>query len=380
MLGIARISKMSQWNGLPSGSKRRSHFTDPERLGSYRFPRQQSHTPQSSEASTSPHSSQEGQTPKSFGQLPSLTAGTGISSDVVGNRIDASAHASSSTMRLPATSPTSSATFTLPPIALPSPRRTSYANDSGNLLHQLGTDHLTTQTLQHENADLAAAYTQAQIYIADLDTKAQASHAENVKLAKERQTLTGKIRLLETQIEELEYSVQQTQKHTLAKDAQYSRIMDFSTRLQSQGAAESQAQKAERHEWAREKKSMQGVIESLKNEVNGLRKAHASYTNVTSSTPSPIDACPHGNDGNPDSLTESSSHGLIAEIEALRRTNARMEDALTGVRGENALLAECIGKLVGIEKTIHVRLEKAETARGLLDSRDDGGRGMTAKE
>lgn len=371
--GIARISKMSQWNRLPSGSKRRSHFTDPERSGSYHFsPRQQSRTSQSSESSTSPHSSQEGHTPKSFGQLPSLTAGTGISSDIVGNRIDASFHASLSNMRLPATSPTSSATFTLPPIALPSPRRTSYTIDTGNLPHQLGTDHLTTQTLQHENADLTAAYTRAQIYIADLDTKVQASHAENVKLAKERHKLTGKIELLETQLEELEHSVQQTQKHTVAKDAQYSRIMELSTRLQSRGAAESQAQEAEQHEWAREKKRMQSVIESLKDEVNGLRKAHASYAKVTGPPPSPIDdTCPHGNEGKPDSLTESASHRLIAEIEALRRTNARMKDALAGVREENAQLAECIGKLGSVEKTIQMRLQKVETARGLLDILDD---------
>lgn len=376
---------MSQWSRLSSGSKRRSQFTDPEQVGSYRFPPSHgSHTSQSSEASTSPHSSQEGHTLKTFGKLPSLTAGIGTSSDA-GNRIDASFHASPSTMWPPATSLTSSTKFTLPPIALSSAKPAPYTTDSDNPPHKLGADHLSTQTLQHENKDLATAYTQAQIYIADLDTRVQECHAENVKLAKERQRLTSKIELLEAQMEELEHSIQQTQKHTASKDAQYSRIMELSTRLQSQAAAESQARKAEQHEWSREKKSMQSVIQSLKNEVNGLRKAYASYTRLTDPSPSSIDDCFYSIEGNPDSLVESSSHGLIAEIEALRRANARMEDALVGVRGDKAQLVEYIEKLGSVEKSIRMRLQKAETARVAFDGHDDEEaaakeRGLTAKE
>ena len=378
MLGIARIFKMSQWNRLPSGLKRRSHFTDPEQLGSYRCPPPQySHTSQSSEASTSPHSSQEEYKPTTLRQLPSLTAGTGISSGIVGNRTDASSHASSFTTRLPTTSPTSSTNFTLPPIALSSPGPTTYTADSGNLPHKLGTDHY--QTPQHENIDLATAYNHAQIYIADLDTQIQASQAENVKLGKERQRLSGKIELLEAQLEELEHRIEHSQKHTVAKDAQYSCIMDLSTRLQSQGAAESQARKVEKQEWAWEKKSMQNVIESLRNEVTGLRTAYARCNRVTSSTPSSTDDCAHETGGNEDALAESSSQGLIAEIEALRRSNSRMKDALAGVGGDNAQLARYIEKLGSVEKRIQIRLEKEEEdGRGLLDMLDD--EGARAKE
>ena len=375
---------MSQWDRLPSGLKRRSHFTDPERLGSYRCPPQQySHTSQSSEASTSPHSSQEEYKPTILRQLPSLSAGTGISSGIIGNRTDASSHASSSTTRFPTTSPTSSATITLPPIALSSPGPATYTADSGNLPHKLGTDH--AQTLQHEHRDLATAYNHAQIYIADLDTQIQASHAENVRLGKERHRLTGKIELLEAQLEELEHRIQQTHKQTVAKDAQYSCIMDLSTRLQSQGAAESQARKVEQQEWARDKKSMQNVIESLRNEVTGLRTAYARCTGVTSSTPPPTDDCPHGTGGNGNPFPDSSSQGLIAEIEALRRSNARMEDALAGVGSDNAQLSRYIEKLGSVEQSIQIRLQKEGDARGLLDMLDDEGatakeRGLTAKE
>lgn len=379
MLDIAHISRMSQWDCLPPGSKRRSDFTDPERPGSYRFPpSQQSHTSQSSEASTSPQSSRGGQRPNAVGQLPSLTARIGISSDVVGTQTDASFHASSSKMRLPTPLPVSPATFVLPPMALSSPRPASYTPHSGSVPHNIGTDYLNMQTLQRENMDLASAYAQAEIYIADLDTKLQASHAENGKLAKERQRLAGKVELLEAQLEELEQSIQQIQEHTAAKDAQYLRIVEFSTRLQTQ---ESQARKAEQQEWSSEKRSMQSVIDSLKNEVKGLRKTYASYAKSTKVTTSRFDDYPEGIDGKPDLTAESLSHGLFPEMEALRRANAKMKDALAGVRGDNAQLTEYIGKLGSVEQNIQMHLQRMETARGTLDALGGGdGAWAAAKE
>lgn len=207
--------------------------------------------------------------------------------------------------------------------------------------------------LQRENADLASAYAQAQIYIADLDTKVQASRAENGKLAKERQILTGKIDLLEAQLEELEQSVQQTQEHTAARDAQYSRIVELSTMLQSQGTAE-------QHEWSSEKKTMQSAIDSLKTEVMGLRKAYASYAKSTNPSRSSVNDYPCGTEGHPNPSAEPSSYGLITEMEALKRANARMEDALTGVRGDNAQLAKCLEKLGSVERNMQVRLQRIE--------------------
>ena len=357
---------MSQWNRLPPGSKRRSDFTDPK--GPHDHLPQQSHTSQFSEAS--PHSSQEGQISKSVGQLPSLTARTEVSSDVVGTPTEAFLDGSSSKRRLPTPSSTSSTTFALPPMALPPPRPSS---QFGNPHHKVGIDNLTIQTLQRENADLTSAYAQAQIYIADLNSKVQASHAENGKLATERKRLMGKIEFLEAQLEELEQSIQQSEAHTAAKDAQYSRIVELSTRLQSQGAGESRVRKAERHEWSSEQKSMQSVIDSLKNEVKDLRKAYASYTKFTNPTPSPIDDYPHGTEGNPDSAAESSLHGLIVEMEALKRANVRLEGALVGVRGENAQLAEYVEKLCNVKNNIQMHVQKVQTAKGTLDVLDGDG-------
>ena len=143
LLDVVRISRMSQWDRPPPGSKRRSDFTDSGRPGSYQvsFPRH-SHTSQSPEVSTSPHSYQEGQTPKTVRQSSFPTAGSASSSNVVGRRIDASFYASSSTMRRPNPLSTSATELTLPPIAHPSPTPARLTQGSGDLSPKFGADTL----------------------------------------------------------------------------------------------------------------------------------------------------------------------------------------------------------------------------------------------
>ena len=363
---------MSQWNHVPSGSKRRSDFTEPERPRSYQFPpSQQSHESPSSDVSISPHSSQEGQTPKIFGLFPSFPARIGTSSDT---RADVSFHASSSKMRLPIPLPTTSTAFALPPIGPSSQEPASHPPHSANSSKGIGTEYSTVQTLQRENTDLASAYAQAQTYIADLDTRLQSSRAENGKLVKERHRLTGKIELLEIQLEEQEQNIQQTQQHTAVKDAQYARIMELSTRLQKQGLADSQSLNAEQHEWSSEKRSLQSIIDSLKHEVENLRKAYPGNAKSMNLTQSPnIDTYLRGVAGTPNLAAKSSSHGLVTEVEELKSANARMEDALAGFRGDNAQLAEYIEKLGSVEKRFHMHLETMESARSRFDVLDRGG-------
>ena len=370
MLKTAHTFTMSQWNHLPSGSKRRSDFSEPERPRSYQFaPSQHSHESTSSDVSTSPHSSQEGQTPKIGGRFPSHPARIGISSDT---RADASFHASSSKMRLPIPLPTSSTTFALPPIGPSSQEPASHPPHSAIFSKSIGTEYSTVQTLQRENTDLASAYAQAQTYIADLDARLQASRAENGKLVKERHRLTGKIELLEIQLEEQEQSIQQTQQHTAAKDAQYARIMELSTRLQKQGLEDSQSLNAEQHEWSSEKRSLQSTIDSLKYEVETLRKAYPSNSRSINLKLSPIDSYLSGVAGTPDLAAKPSSHGLVTEVEEFKSANAIMEDALAGFRGDNAQLAAYIEKLSNVEKRFHRHLETMESARRRFDVLDRG--------
>ena len=378
-LDFVRTFRMSQWDHLPSGSKRMSDLTEHERTGSHRLSFQkQSHTSQSPKASTIFYSSQEGRTPKAVGQSPFLTAAREVSFDV-GGRMDASLYASSSTMKLTTPSSRSAVELALPPITPASPRSAGYVRYSGNLPQKLGADYITIQSLHGENNDLSSAYAQAQIYIADLNTEVQASQAEIGKLVKERQRLMGRIEFLEAQLEELERSIQQSQNHTATKDAQYSRIMDLSTRLQSQSAED---RKAERHEWSCEKKNMQNVIDALNDEVDSLREVYPSYAKDTRFT----NLRPSLNFDRPNELAvDPSSHKDPMETEALKHAYTRMRDALAGVRGDKAQLAEYIEKLGSVEKNIHRRLDEVESAKGLLDNIDGEGDkrkewGLAAKE
>lgn len=65
-------------------------------------------------------------------------------------------------------------------------------------------------------------------------------------------------------------------------------------------------------------------------------------------------------------------------MEALRRANARMEDALARFRGDNAQLAEYIEKLGSVEKKFQMHLQTVETAGSTLDVVE--GQGPTAKK
>ena len=275
-------------------------------------------------------------------------------------------------MRLPIPLPTSSTTFALPPIE-PSSQEPSHPPHSAIFSKNIGTEYSTVQTLQRENTDLASAYAQAQTYIADLDARLQASRAENGKLVKERHRLTGKIELLEIQLEEQEQSIQQTQQHTAARDAQYARIMELSTRLQKQGLADSQSLNAEQHEWSSEKRSLQSIIDSLKHEVETLRKAYPRDSRSVNLKLSPIDNYLSGVAGTPDLAAKPSSHGLVTEVEEFKSANAIMEDALAAFRGDNAQLAAYIEKLSNVEKRFHRHLETMESARRRFDVLDRGG-------
>lgn len=81
---------------------------------------------------------------------------------------------------------------------------------------------------------------------------------------------------------------------------------------------------------------MLGLIDCLKIEVNGLRKAYTSCARFTKPTSSSPVNHSDGIECNPVSAAESSPHGLMAEMEALGGANARMEDGLAWVRGDNA--------------------------------------------
>ena len=211
-------------------------------------------------------------------------------------------------------------------------------------------DH-SLHILQRENPDLISAYSQAQARIAELDATLQASSAEVAKLFKERQGLKAKIERLEAEAEELQSNAEQSQQHTIAKDAQYSQILEFSTRLQTQAMSDSQQRKLDYEKWEHERQAMLQTITNLRAEVRTLRKSYGSVAQMQLQGAATGPLATHGS---------STSNDLEAEVQVLREANTVMQNTLKKVRQEHIQLSAYITKLEGIGKNVERHLQASE--------------------
>ena len=215
-------------------------------------------------------------------------------------------------------------------------------------------DDPNLQSLQRENADLISAYSQAQARIAELDATLQASSAEVAKLFKERQGLKAKIEILEAEAEELQSNADQSQQHTFAKDAQYSQILEFSTRLQTQSMSDSQQRKLDYEKWEHERQAMLQTITNLRAEVRTLRKSYGSVAQMQLQSTDGSSTGPTVTHGS------STSNDLEAEVQVLREANTVMQNTLNKVRQEHMQLSDYIGKLEGIGRNVERHLQASE--------------------
>ncbi|MCJ1450600.1 hypothetical protein MMC28_000933 [Mycoblastus sanguinarius] len=355
---------MSQGNDATSGSKRRREFTHADRPGSYSipFPRQLDAF-SSSEGSLSPRSTREEQLPKAIGlsSLNSQRVTSSFEANLPHTKIPLEAASFSNTP--PLSSPTRQSVYTLPPIRLSIPRTESYnvQHDGLSRADQHTLDNPTLLTLQHDNTTLVSAGFEAQSQIANLDKIVQASGAENQKLAKERRRLKAKIDVLEAQVEELHHSMELSQKHAAAKDAQYLQIVEMSARLQTQGESETQKGKVDYEQWALERKNMQEIIGSLRTEVRNLRRScncppHASQERSDNQA----GAVEGDHD---DTMANTSSFELRDQMKLLQRANTSMGGVLDGVQQEHIQLAECIEQLGNVGRNMQVHLKNARAGR-----------------
>ena len=215
-------------------------------------------------------------------------------------------------------------------------------------------DDPNLQSLQRENADLISAYSQAQARIAELDATLQASSAEVAKLFKERQGLKAKVEILEAETEELQSNADQSQQHTFAKDAQYSQILEFSTRLQTQSMSDSQQRKLDYEKWEHERQAMLQTITNLRAEVRTLRKSYGSVAQMQLQSTDGSSTGPTVTHGS------STSNDLEAEVQVLREANTVMQNTLNKVRQEHMQLSDYIGKLEGIGRNVERHLQASE--------------------
>lgn len=207
------------------------------------------------------------------------------------------------------------------------------------------------QTLQHDNASLISAYSTAQTRVADLEEEVRVSRLEIAKLVKERQRLEAKVDLLEAEIEELQNTMEVSQQHTAAKDAQYSHIVELSTKLQTQGVAEAQQRRTERERWAHDKQNMERTITMLRSEVRQLRKnAQRSITSYMDGSGLPEPEPTVTDQAEPET-----------QLDALECGNANTEDTLAEIRKQHTDLMDLIEKLASIGRSMQTRMQSLDT-------------------
>ena len=248
-------------------------------------------------------------------------------------------------------SPERSAVYKLPPLTLSPPKSASFTSHSDNSQPEPWTDESTLQGLQRENADLVAANSQAQARIAELDVALQASSAEIAKLFKDRDRLRAKVDLLEAELGETQNSTERSQRNIATKDAQYSQILDFSNRLQTQAIVDAKKCKADGEEWEREKHDMLQTIANLRLEVRTLRR---SYGNGSRTPSHDKQEGPTGANTTRNGLTRND---LEAEVHILKEANSLIEGTLSKVREEYTHLSEYIDKLQGIGRNVQRYLQ-----------------------
>ena len=332
---------MHQSQRVTAGAKRRSDFTDAERevAPHVSFPLYQQ-TSESSQASSSRNSSLDDRTSNASDRRSRFGSRPHTQPDVL-THPEASTQASPASFTLPSLSPTNAIGYTLPPISLSSPR----AAPPGNLAYEQGTNDSMIQNLQRENARLMSETSSARTQAMDLDEQVRASKLEISKLVKDRQRLKAKIDVLEAEVDELQNNMEVSQQHAAAKDAQYSKIVDLSTRLQGQGTVDAQHRKIQQDQWIRDKQSLEKIIKTLETEIHNLRTSIHKSTTRRADGSGPLSPTSR--------MTDQAQSG--AREDGLEHANASTVDALLNIRKQHQHLTECIEKLGTIGRNMQTQ-------------------------
>lgn len=217
---------------------------------------------------------------------------------------------------------------------------------------------LTIGGHNHEDQNLLVKLSHAQKRITELDQAVHISNAEFSKLLNNRQRLQAKIDVLEAEIEELRNSIDVSRKGNAVRDAQYSHIVELSTRLQTQSLFDCQQRKIEQETWAQEKCNMEGLMSRMRLEISQLRGSDDRFPEMMNARqPEKDDEVDLINEHRPDSAPKAQ---LETETRALQCANAIMSDALVGIRKEYAVLNACIEKMSKLGNHIQSHLSDVE--------------------
>ena len=298
-------------------------FPDPSRKG---FSSDQGHSqpPQSPHGSTSGSTFGSGQSPM---QMP----------------------ASSRTLPSPSALHYPPSASVLPPNYSPSINQSVHNAHLQDLQHQISTKTLALQTLQREHDQLLAAFSRSQIRCSTLDRKSQVSDHEINSLTEEKIRLQAQVEALESQVEDLIQSKDESQKQSAADAAQWRQIMAMASQLQAKGSEELRRYKADRESWERDRDGLQRRILEL--ESGDLTLADASGPGESPESEAADDI-----------LTSTSLETLRAEIVRLRRSCSDMEVALRDLRRVTQQMDRVMEEFANIRERITTR-----TRHGLQD-------------
>jgi chromosome segregation ATPase len=228
----------------------------------------------------------------------------------------------------------------LPSISPPSTavQNSAQATHLHDLQHQISVKTLALQTLQREYDSLLQKLERQRTKCATLEKKFEVSDVEINSLTDEKERLHGHVAVLESQVDELQQSRDETRKQLVANGAQYMRIMEMANRLQAQGADD-------KKRWEAEKVELQQRIKVLEEAmVTGTQRPTSAQEIGSSSSP----ILQSHSAVQPSNSTSSAEtiKVLRAEIGRLRLRTQDLETALQTMREESIAIQEAAKALI----------------------------------
>lgn len=355
----------------PAGTKRKSKFPDADDGGDAALPSMHhQREPRSREGSLALYLSDEDRASKASDESPPLTShSTRSSSGTYFGQPQPLLQASSESRGLHLPSPKLPSTLMLPPISPSLTGSASHLAHVQDLQQQIDTRTLAFETLQREHQNLLSAFSRSQSRVATLDKKFIASEAEINDLNDGRDRLQTQIVALEAQVQEIQQIREDAHTQSITEGAQYRQIMAMSSRLQAQGASDSQKWKAERDQWESDKRAFMMQIEHLEGEkqalLRTLRASEPSDSSLTYDQSTAATGTFEGTD------TQASRDTLREDIRELRIKCNNLEAALQGIRHESTNFGQAFARLGSIGKRLQQHLQMPSNEASLQENIDD---------
>lgn len=355
----------------PAGTKRKSKFHDADNGGDAALPSlHHQREPRSREGSLALYFSDEDRASKASDESPPLTShSTRSSSGTIFGQPQPLLQGSSESRSLLLPSPKLPSTLMLPPISPSLTGSASHLAHLQELQQQIDTRTLAFETLQREHQNLLSAFSRSQSRAATLDKKFIASEAEIHDLNDGRIRLQAQIEALEAQVQEIQQIREDAHTQSVTEGAQYMQIMAMSSKLQAQGASDSQKWKAEREQWALDKKAFMMQIEHLEGEklalLRTLRASEPPDSSLAHSQSTAVTGTLEGTD------THVSRGMLREDIRELRIKCNNLEAALQAIRHESSNFGQAFARLGSIGRRLQQHLQVPPNEASLPENPHD---------